>query len=224
MKGLSIFAALAVFGITIAAPTPGPDSVDEGVSFGISNNGPIVVRDDVSGVDGVVDEHEAAVDTVKDGLDLRSISTNKHIASRGNLPGLDPSQSRNAWAIMQEVKKSGTGWQGCMVAITTALTESNIRILANHAVPASLQFPNEGVGADYDSVGIYQQRAQWYNDISCSMRADCSTRAFIIRMKTVGNWQGTDVAVVCQAVQISEKPTAYQKWVGLAVQICKAGF
>ncbi|GJN76941.1 hypothetical protein VFPFJ_06099 [Purpureocillium lilacinum] len=240
MKSFSILAALAVVGTTFAAPTPDIDSVDEGMVFGrgISNNDPITVRDeeavDGSVVDEIVDE---AVDTIGAVLDLATSADepteggdfgatpiDNGAQAQGNLPGLDGVQSRNARWIMEEVKKTGTGWQGCMAAITTAITESSVRILANNAVPASLKYPRDGFGADHDSVGLYQQRAQWYKDIACDMRADCSTRQFIDRMKTIGNWQGMDVAALCQAVQISEKPTAYRNWTNLANQICRAGF
>jgi len=145
MKSFSILAALAVVGTTFAAPTPDIDSVDEGMVFGrgISNNGPITVRDeeavDGSVVDEIVDE---AVDTIGAVLDLATSADepteggdfgatpiDNGAQAQGNLPGLDGVQSRNARWIMEEVKKTGTGWQGCMAAITTAITEVRRRAL-----------------------------------------------------------------------------------------------
>ncbi|KAL1596545.1 hypothetical protein SLS60_009193 [Paraconiothyrium brasiliense] len=82
----------------------------------------------------------------------------------GNLPGLTSVQTRNARAIIARAKKDFAGSQekqACYVAITTAFQESGIRILANTAYPASLQYPHDGVGHDHDSVGIFQQRPSW---------------------------------------------------------------
>ncbi|POR31503.1 Uncharacterized protein TPAR_08280 [Tolypocladium paradoxum] len=141
---------------------------------------------------------------------------------RDNLPGLNEVQTSHARAIMGENNRLQLGWQGCVAAITTAITESHLRILANHRVPASFDYWNEGVGADYDSVGIFQQRAQFYPDVGCSMAATCSAGQFFRVMTTVGGWQTMDVAVLCQAVQLSEIPEAYKKYVGMATSICEA--
>nr|8B2E_A Chain A, Muramidase [Kionochaeta sp.] len=139
------------------------------------------------------------------------------------LPGLDALQTRNALAIIAEAKKENVGPHGCQAAITTGLTESSLRILANNAVPPSLQYPHDGLGSDHDSIGIFQQRASIYKDIRCDMDAACSASQFFKVMKGVSGWQTLDVATLCQRVQKSAYPAAYQKFTALAVGVCKAG-
>lgn len=83
---------------------------------------------------------------------------------KGNLPGLNSVQTRNARAIIARTKKDFPASQekrACYIAITTAFQESGIRILANTKYPASLKYPHDGVGHDHDSVGIFQQRPSW---------------------------------------------------------------
>ena len=73
-------------------------------------------------------------------------------------------QTRNAKAIIARAKAdfaSSQAKRACYVAITTAFTESNIKILANSKYPDSLNYPHDGVGQDHDSVGIFQQRPSW---------------------------------------------------------------
>jgi hypothetical protein len=48
-----------------------------------------------------------------------------------------------------------------VVATAAAMAESHLAVLANTSVPESLALPHEGVGANYDSVGLFQQRASW---------------------------------------------------------------
>ncbi|PNY26206.1 Uncharacterized protein TCAP_03861 [Tolypocladium capitatum] len=145
------------------------------------------------------------------------------IVGRANLPGLNAVQSARARSIIQEVKKQGVGMQGCEAAITTGLTESSLRILANNAVPASLKYPRDGIGADHDSIGIFQQRAMYYKNIACDMAADCSAGQFLNGMKAVKGWQTMDIATLCQRVQGSAFPAAYRKYTGMATNVCRAG-
>ncbi|KAJ6441252.1 cyanamide hydratase [Purpureocillium lavendulum] len=145
------------------------------------------------------------------------------IVARANLPGLNAKQSAHARAIIAETKKEKLGHHGCVTAITTGMTESSLRVLANKKVPASLKYAHDGLGSDHDSVGIFQQRAMYYKDIKCDMDAACSAGLFFKGMKAVKGWQKMDVATLCQRVQRSAVPTAYKKYVGAATKICKAG-
>ncbi|KAJ6446913.1 MFS maltose permease [Purpureocillium lavendulum] len=212
MKSINVL-ALALFGKALAVPTPNANSIDVGSI-------PDGVQEVVEGAESVLDLslHEPTSSSNSSG-DIAINPTDDSVQVEGNFSGLDGVQSRNARWIMDEVRKTGTGRRGCEAAIATAMTESSLRILANNKVPSSLRYPRDGFGADHDSVGLYQQRAQWY-DVGCGMRADCSTRVFIDRMKTIRNWQSMDLTALCQAVQISEKPTAYPNWIHLANQLC----
>jgi hypothetical protein len=53
----------------------------------------------------------------------RDFGQNSELEKRANLPGLNSVQTKNARAIIAEVKKEKLGVHGCQTAITTALTE-----------------------------------------------------------------------------------------------------
>ncbi|PNY27766.1 Uncharacterized protein TCAP_02307 [Tolypocladium capitatum] len=144
------------------------------------------------------------------------------VFGRGNLPGLDGVQTANAQAVIVENNRQQLGTQGCVAAITAAITESSLRILANTAVPESLRYWHDGLGSDHDSIGLFQQRVQFYTDVACNMAAACSAAQFYRGMTAVKGWQTMDVATLCQAVQRSEMPGAYKKNVGMAKSICWA--
>lgn len=52
----------------------------------------------------------------------------------------------------------GVGRDGIQIALMAALTESSLRMLANSTVPGSEDHPNDGVGSDNDSLGLFQMR------------------------------------------------------------------
>ncbi|KAK9319794.1 hypothetical protein V1517DRAFT_28082 [Lipomyces orientalis] len=142
--------------------------------------------------------------------------------SGGNLPGLDATQSSHARAIIAEAKRENLGHQGCLAAITTAITESNILIYANRNVPASFNYPYDDVGHDYDSVGIFQQRVKYYPDIAADMDPAQSAGQFFAVMVKVSGWQTMDIGELCQTVQVSAFPAAYEPNVPAAQAICSA--
>jgi len=90
-------------------------------------------------------------------------------------------------------------------------------------VPKSLSYKHDGFGSDHDSIGIFQQRAEFYPNIACDMGAACSASQFFKIMKSFKNWENIPVATLCQDVQRSGVPFAYEKWVVPATKICKAG-
>lgn len=93
---------------------------------------------------------------------------------------------------------------------------------ANNAVPSSMGMPYDHVGSDQDSVGLFQQRAVFYTDIACTMDAGCSAGLFFNDMKAIGGWQGMGVAALSQAIQRSEIPEAYSKYVSDGNDVCNA--
>ncbi|SDR76264.1 phage tail tape measure protein [Corynebacterium timonense] len=62
-------------------------------------------------------------------------------------------------AIIQEGRRRGITDRGIKIALATALVESDLKVYANPADPASMQMPHDAVGYDHDSVGLFQQRA-----------------------------------------------------------------
>ncbi|KAJ5470764.1 hypothetical protein N7530_008121 [Penicillium desertorum] len=144
-------------------------------------------------------------------------------SSSGNLPGLTSTQSKHAKDIIGEAKEEGLGRQGCLAGIATGLVESNMLMYANKKVPESLKYPHDAVGSDYDSVGIFQQRAVYYPDIAADMDAAKSAAQFFKGMKAISGWKTMEVGKLCQKVQRSAYPDRYSERVAEAKKICAAG-
>lgn len=68
------------------------------------------------------------------------------------------SGNKYADAIIQEGRRRGITDRGIKIALATALVESEMKMYANPADPASMQMPHDAVGYDHDSVGLFQQR------------------------------------------------------------------
>ena len=98
--------------------------------------------------------------------------------------------------------------RGIIVALATAMQESSLRNLANPAVPESLRIPNEGLGHDHKSVGIFQQQP-WWGAIADLMNPRISARKFFDALLKVGGWQQMAPTVAAQSVQGSAFPDAY---------------
>ncbi|MGW9198195.1 M23 family metallopeptidase [Micromonospora chersina] len=130
-------------------------------------------------------------------------------------------QLRNAAVIIkvgQDMKVPARGW---VIALSTAMQESALRNLANSTVPASLTLPHEGVGADHDSLGLFQQRPGW-GSVEQRMTPSYTARKFYEKMVRVRDWQHRPLTVVAQRVQVSAFPDAYAKHEDLAGRIVDA--
>jgi hypothetical protein len=90
-------------------------------------------------------------------------------------------------------------------------------------VPASLNYPHDKVGSDYDSVGIFQQRAVYYPNIAADMDAARSAGQFYAKMKGISGWKSMEVGKLCQKVQGSAYPSRYAERLPEAKKICAAG-
>jgi cell wall-associated NlpC family hydrolase len=131
---------------------------------------------------------------------------------------LDDASLRNAGTIIAEGRRLDVPSRGWVVALATAQQESTIHNLANTTVPESLTVPNDGVGHDHDSVGIFQQRANWGTAVD-RMNVTTSADLFYARLVRVPNWQKIPLTVAAQAVQGSATPDAYARWELLAEQL-----
>jgi len=140
----------------------------------------------------------------------------------GSVPTLNAKQSAHARVIGAVAKSNGIGQRGCIVTFATALQESGIRVLANSGVPASLKIPNDGVGKDHDSVGIFQQRPRFWGTVADCMDPKKSAQKFITALKAVKGWENMAITVAAQKVQRSAYPNAYAKHEKQATTICKA--
>ncbi|MFI7077037.1 M23 family metallopeptidase [Micromonospora sp. NPDC049903] len=130
-------------------------------------------------------------------------------------------QMRNAAVIIkvgQEMEVPARGW---VVAVATAMQESRLLNLANRTVAESHDIPNEGVGADHDSVGLFQQRASW-GSVRQRMNPAYASRKFYEKLVDVSDWEKLPLTVAAQRVQISTFPDAYAKHEELASRIVDA--
>ncbi|GII25811.1 hypothetical protein [Planosporangium mesophilum] len=129
----------------------------------------------------------------------------------------------NAVAVVEAGRQLNLPKRAQLVAIVTALQESQLRNLANPNVPASMSRPNEGTGTDYDSVGLFQQRvSQGWGELDQLMDPKESARAFYSRLVTVPGWERMNVGDAAQSVQRSAFPGAYAKHQSRAQQILDA--
>ncbi|MET3173811.1 UNVERIFIED_ORG: cell wall-associated NlpC family hydrolase [Arthrobacter sp. UYCu721] len=131
-------------------------------------------------------------------------------------------------------KELGIPRAGQIIAIMMALQESSLRMLANPSVPASLSFPNDGVGRDHDSIGSAQQRpAAGWGTVEQLMDASYNARAFYggpqgpnrggpRGLLDIPGWQGLNKGLAAQTVQISAFPELYARWEPAATAIVGA--
>ncbi|MEU6074967.1 M23 family metallopeptidase [Micromonospora sp. NPDC047074] len=149
---------------------------------------------------------------------------NQQVDVRGSMPRMSEygeTQLRNAARIIkvgQDMKVAPRGW---VIAVATAMQESRLRNLANRTVGESEDLPNEGVGADHDSVGLFQQRAGW-GSVAQRMTPEYAARKFYEKLVKVPDWQRMSLTRAAQAVQISAFPDAYAKHEELASKIVNA--
>lgn len=154
----------------------------------------------------------------------------------GDPVSLGAAQLRNA-ATVVEVGAStpDVGDRGIVVALTAALTESGLRMLANPtAYPASTSFSNDGNGRDHDSLGMFQMRprAGW-GTVAQLMDPTFQARAFFggptgphhgspRGLLDIATWTALEPGAAAQAVEVSAYPDRYARWVPVAEQILAA--
>lgn len=109
--------------------------------------------------------------------------------------------------IARAAKARGMPRQAAVIGAATALVETNMRNLANRAVPDSLRFPNDGLGSDHDSVGLFQQRNSW-GPASVRMNPFASAGLFFNRLGSF-NYLGMNPGAAAQKVQVSAFPGRY---------------
>jgi putative hemolysin len=123
---------------------------------------------------------------------------------------------------MKELKGAGAKTQAVWTATCTAMVESQLHRWTSPAVPTSKNYPNDGpspYGANLDSVGIYQQRANW-GDVKSRMDTALSTINFIktgpSALLKIPNWRNLRPGVLAQSIQVSKYPQRYQAYENLA--------
>lgn len=122
--------------------------------------------------------------------------------------GLSAEQSRNAEVVVSIGERMRVPVRGWVIAIATALQESNLINVAS--------------GPD-DSLGLFQQRpSQGWGTPEQIMNPEYAAEKFYERLLTVPAWQRLPVTQAAQAVQRSAYPDAYEKHEARATAIVAA--
>lgn len=72
--------------------------------------------------------------------------------------------------VLKAGQDLGITKRGIIIAFATVFVESNWIMYANEADPESLSFPHQALSYDANSVGLFQQRAEWWG--TCADRMD----------------------------------------------------
>jgi len=132
--------------------------------------------------------------------------------------GLDQTQMDNATKIVDTAKGMGMPHKAQVIAVATAMQESNLHNLASTKIAESYRYTDEGEGSDYDSVGLFQQRPNW-GKVKDLMTPETSTKKFLQALQQVDGWQDMPVTMAAQTVQVSAYPDAYAKHEARATHI-----
>lgn len=170
-------------------------------------------------------DDEPAVDALdRDALAVTSTS--------GEQVTLRAAELANAAAMITSARASGADDRALRIMLMTALQESRLRNLANPgAVPESMQYPNDGMGHDHDSIGVLQQRpSMGWGSVAELMDPAFAARAFLggpdgpnrgapSGLFDLEGWEHNPLGVAAQRVQVSAFPDAYDQWNDAAVAI-----
>lgn len=144
-----------------------------------------------------------------------SRSTPRTCTAPATVAGLSAQQTTNARAIVRVGQQMGFSREGRVIAVATALQESKLTVDANSNVPASLSLPHQGIGDDYDSVGLFQQRpvppygGGGWGTPGELMDPQTSARYFYRALSGVSGWPSMSAGEAAQDVQSSAYPDAY---------------
>lgn len=131
-----------------------------------------------------------------------------------------PRQDEYARQVLKAGVDSGISSRGILIAFATVFVESNWTMYANQRDPESLRFPHEALSYDANSVGLFQQRAEWWGTCADRMDPYRSALLFFNRLKgfdyndlshTAGFW--------AQQVQGSAFPDRYDGRIREAVEL-----
>ncbi|MEU9506187.1 peptidase M23 [Micromonospora sp. NPDC048170] len=126
--------------------------------------------------------------------------------------GLDKAQMKNAQAIVRTGRKMEMPRRALVIAVATAMQESNLYNVASGVLPESRNYPHQGIGWDHDSVGLFQQRSSsGWGEVGQLMDPEFATRQFLSALLRVPGWQQMRLTDAAQAVQISAYPEHYAK-------------
>ncbi|PZF92488.1 peptidase M23 [Micromonospora deserti] len=137
--------------------------------------------------------------------------------------GLDHAQMDNAEVIVRTGRKMGMPRRALVIAVATAMQESNLYNYASGVLPESQDYPHQAIGWDHDSVGLFQQRpSSGWGEVGQLMDPEFATRQFLAALTRVPGWQQMRLTDAAQAVQISAYPEHYAKHEWRATRVVNA--
>lgn len=152
--------------------------------------------------------------------------------------GFTAVQVRNATTIVQAGQDKKVPPRGWVIAVATAMQESDLRNLASNSrrwptvARLSQALPHEGDGNDHDSVGLFQQRAdegeaaeqgrKAWGPVKDLMTPSVSAKKFYAALLKVDGWQTMALTKAAQRVQGSAYPSAYAKHEDKAARLVDA--
>ncbi|MET7671841.1 peptidase M23 [Micromonospora luteifusca] len=118
--------------------------------------------------------------------------------------GLDQAQMDNATAIVRAGQKMDVPRRALVIAVATAMQESNLYNYASGVLPESQNYPHQAIGWDHDSVGLFQQRpSTGWGAVPDLMKPEYATQQFLAALLEVPGWQDLPLTVAAQTVQVS---------------------
>ncbi|WP_406045965.1 peptidase M23 [Micromonospora sp. NBC_00898] len=137
--------------------------------------------------------------------------------------GLDEDQMDNAKAIVRAGRDMGVPRRGLVIAVATAMQESNLYNYASGVLPESQNYPHQAIGWDHDSVGLFQQRpSSGWGSVGDLMDPKFATHQFLAALEQIPGWQDMALTDAAQAVQVSAFPWAYAQHEWRAEQVVDA--
>ena len=126
-------------------------------------------------------------------------------------------------ALGQSLQSQARTTDAAILAFACVSAESTWRMLANAAVPDSLRFPNEGLGSDHDSIGLFQQRNQGWGTVAQRMNPYASAVMFLDALAKVSGWENMDPAEAIARVQRNrDGAITYRPFIAAATQEVQA--
>ncbi|WP_067897656.1 N-acetylmuramoyl-L-alanine amidase [Nocardia vaccinii] len=117
-----------------------------------------------------------------------------------------------ARAIIEEGRRMGIAPRGIVIALATALVESDLVMYANSNDPESLNYPHEKLSYDANSCGLFQQRDPWWGTAADRMDPARSARMFYNELQKLDyNDTSCSPGWYAQEVQKSAYPGRYDQ-------------
>ncbi|MFC7550425.1 peptidase M23 [Plantactinospora sp. GCM10030261] len=147
----------------------------------------------------------------------------EHTIDPGPVAGLTVAQMNNAKAIVRTGRDMGMPRRALIIAVATAMQESNLYNYASGVLPESQNYPHQAIGWDHDSVGLFQQRpSTGWGPVRRLMQPAYATTQFLVALRQVPGWHRLALTDAAQAVQVSAFPYAYARHEARATEVVDA--